>query len=1104
MRSTAWPIAAALGLAAASLDAQVTTTATLAGRVGGPAGQAPPGAQVVAVHRPSGTTYRATVRPDGRYVISGMRVGGPYSVTARALGYAPQSRDGLSLQLGTQADFSVTLVPVATQLATVEVQAAPTGTLSAARTGAATSIDRGAIQTLPTISRTIGDFVRLTPQANVTPGPGGSLSFAGQDTRFNNILVDGASFNNSFGLQGQPGGRTGVSPIPIDAIDQIQVNIAPYDVRQGNFTGASVNTVTRSGTNNFEGSAYFFRNDQSYVGNVANGLAYNPGTFKFGQFGARLGGPIVRDRLFFFANYETDRRTAPGTTFLPNTGGQPVGGNTTRVQQSDVTQLQQFLLNNFKYDTGPVTGYNFATPSDRVLAKVDFNANDQNKLSFRYTFLNSSADFPASNSNSLGFGGRQGTINALTFANSGYSIMENIRSYVGEWNSQLGGGRYANNLIAGYTKNDESRGYKGTIFPTVDILDPTTTTTYLNFGFEPFTPDNQLRYNTLQFQNNFSVFTDKHDLTFGAAYERFRSENVFFPGSQSVYVYNSLQDFYNDAQGYIANPNRTTATVTPRIFQLRYNNIPGQTEPLQPLKVNSYSAYAQDVWRAARGLQLTLGVRADVPVFSPTGFTNPLANGLTFRDENGNAVQYQTQKLPDANPLFSPRLGFNYELNAERATQLRGGTGIFSGRPAYVWISNQIGQNGIQTGLIDARGTAAAAYGFNPNPTAYAPASVTGAPAASYELDFTDKNFRFPQQWRSNFAVDQRLPFGLVGTAELLYGRDVNGVYYINANLPAPQSHFGGADQRPRWVSTTAGVNATRINQNITAAYVLKNQNVGYNYNAAATLEKSFRGGLYVKAGYDYGAAKNTVDAGSIASGSFSGNPISGNPNNAPVSNSSYFPGSRFFAALSFRRDYFSFGATSVSVFLENITSGVASYTVAGDLNGDGASGNDLVYIPRDKSETEFVNVAATKTTPAFTAQQQADAWDAYINQDGYLSKHRGQYARRNAVLLPRVFRADASLAQELFRPAFGKRNSVQVRLDAFNIGNYINSRYGVGRRYVTLQPLAYTGNVDPATGAPLYRLALINNQPITTSTQSSAGINDVYRFQLGLRYSFQ
>jgi len=352
--------AAALG--ATALGAQGVTTASVTGRLTGPGGAPVEGARVTAVHLPSGTTYNATTRADGRYTILGMRVGGPYRVTARALGFEPQVREGIALTLGTAADLSFSTTQVATQLSTVTVTAQTTGTISSTRTGAATAVSREAIQTLPTISRTIGDFTRLTPQASGT-------SFAGQDNRLNNITVDGSYFNNSFGLSGQPGGRTGVAPLPLDAIDQIQVNIAPFDVRQGNFVGANVNAVTRSGTNEFEGSVYYFGRDQSYVGRFADVSRFNPGTFDFGQIGARLGGPILRDRLFFFASFEDDERTEPGTTFLANTGGQPVIGNTTRVLASDVTQLQSFLADNFQYQTGAVAGYSNLTPSRRFIGK---------------------------------------------------------------------------------------------------------------------------------------------------------------------------------------------------------------------------------------------------------------------------------------------------------------------------------------------------------------------------------------------------------------------------------------------------------------------------------------------------------------------------------------------------------------------------------------------------------------------------------------------------------------------------------------------------------------------------------------------------------------
>ncbi len=1100
-RSSA-PAAFAAGaslVCAAALGAQGVTTASVTGRVTGPGGAGVEGARVTAVHLPSGTTYNAGTRADGRYTILGMRVGGPYRVTARALGFEPQVREGVTLALGTAADLSFSTARVATQLSEVTVTAAAaTGAISSTRTGAATAVSREAIQTLPTISRTIGDFVRLTPQA------GANNSFAGQDNRLNNITVDGSYFNNSFGLAGQPGGRTGVSPIPLDAIDQIQVNVAPFDVRQGNFVGAGVNAVTRSGTNEFEGSVYHFSRDQDLVGRFADVNRFNPGTFTFRQLGARLGGPVVRDRLFFFASFEDDRRAEPGTTFLANTGSQPAGGNVTRVLESDLVRLQQYLATNFQYQTGPYAGYTNATPSRRFIGKLDWNASERHKASLRYIQLDSKSDNLVSNSNSLGFGNRRTNQNALSFENSGYAVLENIRSLVGEVNSQWGG-RVANNLIVGYTTNDESRETKGAFFPTVDVLREGVT--YTSFGFEPFTPANQLRYNTFQFQNNTTVFADRHELTFGVTAQRYRSENVFFSGANSVYTYNSLQDFYADADDYLRNPDRTQSPVTLRRFEVRYNNIPGQAEPEQPLRVLYAGAYAQDEWRASDRLRLTLGLRADVPRFSATGFTNPQANALTFRDKAGRPARYRTEKLPDARVLFSPRLGVNWDVRGDRSTQLRGGTGVFTGSPAFVWISNQIGENGVQTGFVRENNTRGRP--FTPDPDRYKPAP-TGQPAAQYQLALTDPGFRFPQVWRSNLALDQRLPGGLVATVEGLYGRDVNGAYYINANLAAPDARFtSGPDRRPRW--TTAAAN--RVNANIDNAVVLKNQNVGRAWVASASLEKAFRSGLFAKAAYSYGESRNTVDPGSIAFGTWVGNPHAGDPNNPGLGYSQNSPGHRVFASLAYRGNFLPVGQTGISLFAESRASVVnfatnASYTFSGDLNNDGGTANDLIYVPRDRSEMNFrpLTVGATATVPArtFTAAEQADAWDAYIQQDRYLRERRGRYAERGGVFLPRVFRADLSVTQDIARAVAGRRNAVQLRLDVLNVGNLLARDWGVSQRLVTNTPLVSPA-VD-ANGAASYQLRtfVVNNRNVLLPAQSferAAGLGDVYQIQLGVRY---
>ncbi len=1078
--------------------AQGVTTAALNGVVVDQSGKPLPGANVTVVHQPSGTNYGAAARTDGRFNIPGLRVGGPYTVTVTFIGYQRQQLSDVSLGLGEDRRLVFRLAEEALQAAEVTVTAEQDAILSASRTGAATSVSSLALQSLPTISRNINDFTRLTPQAS-------GSSFAGQDNRLNNITVDGSYFNNSFGLAGSPGERTGVAPISLDAIEQIQVNVAPYDVRQGNFVGAGINTVTKSGTNEISGSAYYQFRNESLVGEEAKDLKYVPGKFDYSQIGLRLGGPVIKNKLFFFGSFENDEVTLPGTDYTANSGTEPVTGTKTRVLASELNELGTFLSSNFGYQSGGYQGYDFKTPATRIIAKLDYNLNSKNKLSLRYNHLDSNTDQLVSNSSSLGFGNRRTNNNALNFQNSNYIILENIRSIVGEWNSIVGS-NMANNLLIGYSHSDESRDFVGSFFPMADILKDGST--YTTFGFEPFTPNNELRYKSFQLQNNFTMYRADHNLTFGVSAERYESENVFFPGAQSAYVYNSLADFYTDANDYIANPNRTVSPVTLRRFQVRWSNIPGQEKPIQPLEVFYTGIYGQDEWQANSKLRLSLGLRLDVPFFGDTGFKNAEVDNLNFMDENGATVKYSTDKLPDPNILWSPRVGFNWDVTGDRTTQIRGGTGIFTGRPAYVWISNQIGENGILTGFEQVENTTARP--FNPDPDHYKPANVTGAPASSYGLAFTDPNYKFPQLWRSNLAVDKQLPWwGLVGTAEFIYGKDVNGVYYINANQAPANSNFVGVDNRPRWTTIAGDPNPNRINNNITSAIVLKNQSEGYSWNIAAALERPFTNGFYVKAAYSYGISKNTVDPGSIAFGSWNNNQHAGDGNNPGVGFSSNSPGHRVFAAASYRKEYFKFGATTVSLFWEGarnfpadpfvFNSRTASYTFSGDLNGDGGTSNDLIYIPRDASEMNFEQFTASGRT--FTVAEQEAAWEAFIQQDPYLKNNRGKYAERGGLSLPMVYRADFSISQDLFGNVLQKRNSLQFRVDFLNFGNLLNKNWGVSQRLTTTQPLTARG--ADAQGRALYRLRNINDQLISTTYQYNADRFDVFRLQFSLRYTF-
>jgi hypothetical protein len=1089
-------IVLALVAGARVASAQGVTTASMAGVVRDAQGAVIPGVGIVALHQPSGTTYESVSRSDGRFFIQGMRVGGPYTVTAALAGFSTEVKSDIMLTLGVRQDLDFSL-KVAAVAETVTVTGRSDVIFSSARTGAATSVLREELATLPTVSGRLNDIARVSPQYS------GAGSFGGQDNRMNNITIDGSYFNNSFGLAGQPGDRTGVAPISLEAIEQLQVSVAPYDVRQGNFVGAGVNTVTRSGANRFTGSVYHRMRNESFVGTEAASQKFNRGTFDTTNTGEWAGGPIVKDKLFFFESFENQQDKRPLTTYTSNPGGAPATGNTTRVLASDLTALSSFLSSTFSYTTGPFDGITKNTPAKPFLVKGDYNINSSNKVTFRYNQLNSSTDVYESNSSSLGFGRQTFSTNFLGFQNSNYTILENVKSGIGEWNSVLGSSM-SNSLIVGYTKQNESRGQLDKLFPFVDILD--SGNTYTSFGSEPFTPANLLFYNTFQAQDSFTKVGKNHTLTFGGAVEKYHSDNSFYFGIQSAYVYNSLADFYTDANGFLANPTRTTSPVTLTKFQVRYSNVPGAVNPpFQPLDVWYSSVYGQDEWRPRANVTVTGGLRVDVAQFGNTGFDNPAVDALTFRNRDGGAVQYNTGALPKTSPLWSPRVGVNWDVHSDQSLQVRGGTGIFTGKPAYVWISNQIGNSGMLTGFIQA--TSTTAFPFNPDPNAYKPAA-TGLPPSSADVAVTDAKFKFPQTWRTNVAVDQRLPWGLTGTGEFIFNRDVNGMAYINANLPAAQSSFTGPDHRPLW--TNNRINNAAGNQ-VVENIVLLNQSVGRSWTVAGSVTKPMTHGFALKAAYSYSRARNTIDPGSIASGSWTNNAIVTDPNNPVLGYSSYSPGPRVFIAPSYTHQYFGFGATTFGAFFDayrgggtTIANNNTSYIFSGDMNKDGGSGNDLIYIPRDTSEMNFQTFTTAGKT--FTAADQAAAFESYIRQDDYLSSHRGQYAQRGAVFLPLVKRLDLSITQDVFHHLGGLRHSGQIRLDITNVGNMLNHDWGVSQSVIQNRILTTPG-ID-AQGRATYRLATVSTASgpalVSKTFQTNAGISDVYVMMLSFRYTFQ
>ncbi len=1075
-------------LSATMAFSQGVTTASIGGKVTDNNGEPLIGATILAVHVPSNTTYGAVSDFDGFYRLRGMRTGGPYKITFSYTGFAEDAREGIYLSLGQTTRMSSTLSESVTALDEVVVAAQGTGVFGSNKTGANTNVSQRDIETLPAASRSIADFVRLTPQAQLTEGNDGfSISLGGQNNRYNAIYIDGAVNNDVFGLAGSGtnGGQTGVNPFSVDAIETFQVNLAPFDVRQSGFAGGSINAVTRSGSNRFEGSAYYFIRNQGLVGKTPPDLV-GPGEnreklddFTAKTYGFRLGGPIVKDKVFFFVNYERQNDEIPQPFNFSNYTG--------RSSEGDLANLSSFLQSTYGYNPGTFDQSVRTLEADKITAKIDWNINEDHKLSFRHGYVKAE-NLEARNSTATDIG----------FIN-GSEFFESVsNSSALELNSNFGN-KYSNNFILTYTRVRDDRDPSGDPFPTVGIQDDAGD---IEFGSEPFSTANLLNQDIFVITNNFQIYSGAHAITVGTNLEWSKTKNLFFAFNYGDYTF---EDQF-DGTGALTSTglNQFLTMQDADVYQHGYSLVGStavgdESDGAAEFGLFQAGLYVQDEWQITDNLKGTFGLRIDVP-FWEDGSVNDDFNTRTIpllEAEGKNLQGARVGQAIDAQIHWAPRLGFNWDVDGKGETQVRGGIGIFTSRVPLVWPGATYNNNGITGGFMFEFGQP---FESDVNNQFKDPLPGTGGVGGN--IDVFAKDFKLPQVTKFNIGIDQKLPWwNLIATADFLYTDVIQDVYYENLNLRGPVGTLNGADNRPYYDRRD------EIDDTYGRIILGSNTKDGDATNFTLALRKPYENGFSGQVAYTYGKSNKIFDGTSSQNSSQWRNQesVNGKNSNLPVTQSDFSLGNRINANVSYAIEYggeFG-GKTTLGLFYEALEGQTYSfiYQEGRDLLNDDSRDNALIYVPRNAGEINLVDLTDSGGNVLATPAQQWAALDAFIESSDYLKDRRGQYAERNGARAPWSSILDLKVLQDVYFKSGDSRHTLQLSLDIFNFSNLLNKNWG--KRYFVsgraAEPIRTVADApDPAfTFDPTLTLEdfeQINDLGFTSSR---------WQIQLGVRYIF-
>lgn len=1060
------------------------TSGSLTGLVKDPNNQTLPGATIKITNQSTGAVFTTTSRANGEFILPNLPVGGPYQLSVQFVGHKPYTLDNLTIVLGTPLVVTPVLEIEGQTLSEVQVSTTRRGSvISSQRNGASTHVSLAQLQSLPTLTRSIQDFTRLTPQAvasysNSDGSPAG-ITFAGQNNRYNSFTVDGAAANDAFGLaaSGTNGGQAGINPVPFESIQEVQVLLSPYDVTQGSFTGGGINAVTKSGTNTFHGSLYGTLQNQGLVGkSVTTNQKY--ATFKNNTWGASLGGPLIRNKAFFFVNYERFDNTSP-LAFDPSQAG-----SGSKFDMATLNTLYQFLKTTYPtYEPGSFTDINKKQYSSSVFGRIDVNLNERNRLTIRHSYVEGS-NYIISRSPT-----------SMTFANSGYYLITKTNSSVIELNSSFASG--ASNVLR-LTYNNIRDHRQTSPFPNVLISQNGLT---YNIGAEFSSSANSLNQDNITLTDNFTIYRNKHVITFGTDNAMFNTNNVFLQAYNGAYSYNKTTPVGYDNFGAFYNND-----VAPNAYTLNYSPTdPGSKAPAK-IHTAQFSVYAQDVWSVRNDFKLTYGLRIDMPVY----FNKPPENAAFNSDPF--FAGYTNNKVPKSTPLWSPRVGFNWNVKGQGITQVRGGIGIFTGRAPFVWISNQYGTNGIST-IKYTTVPGSLRFVYDPKATlsgAYVP---TGNTPPATEVDVTDPKFKVPQVLRADLAVDRKLPWwGLIGTIEAIWTKKINDINYQNINIsPANGVVTIGGSTRP-WY------NFSRPNANFTDVPMLTNTSVGYAYNLTAQIQKPMSKGWTGSIAYTFGHSYSLNDGtSSVAMSNWRYAYNTRGLNYLDEARSNYDPGSRVIGYISKSFKYANNHlGTTIGLVYTGQSGQPYSITYSKNISGDDVSGKtsnnnaDLMYIP---SAAEFSDpngyqnyklVDLTQTTSGVTtvirtaAQEWQDLQHFVESNDG-LKKYQGKVLPRNGIRSPWENHFDLKVSEDFMY----KQHKLQFAVDILNVSNLLNKKWGrsFGTSNQDVSPLTVVGQ----TQNPTFTFDQTKMNQINTIYRPYF-INDLlsrWRAQLSLRYSF-